>query len=1311
MQTIYQLKEQPVTDAPLLLFECRLEDGSLERWSTHRVQFAGQTYAARVLRHNVFEIQTASDQGVDAIPKISLTLANADSHFSEIERSTGFKGARITVHFLFYDLRAGSPTTEDMVLFQGVANPPEEITESSFRVSATNRMSLQRLLLPGVRIQRRCPWEFPATAEQRQEAADGGERGKWSIYYRCGYSADIEPGGVGNLDSGSPFVSCGFTRVDCEARGMFRQDNRQRPTGRFGGVEFVPSSIVVRSYGEKGSHTVTSSENEARYNDFVPLLYGTTWTSPLIAFARNDGNLTHIEAILGMGEIQGILKLLVNDIEIPMGRSGTNMTGTGWYNVITLGSRNGSASLDFADKDGKPLGDPYGSIAALSVVVPNRISDGRSLPSMKALVQGQKLLTFRIDGAAEDGVFSNNPVWVLLDVLLRSGWRREEIEPLSFAAAAAYCDELIETRDIYGSPMQIPRFRCNLAVKTRRSAGDLIRGVRNSSRLFLTYGKGGLLELRVEDTIALQQPSKPEWSSATEKLDGGWPYYEFGDGAPTPSGRLLSGIRRRDSGESSLRVWSRSTADTPNRFAVEFQDELNEYQQDSLSLIDVVDAGKTGQEITATLPALGLPNFDQAARLIKFNLDKSISGNCYVEFETSVRSVGLQPGDIIALTYLKEGFNRQPFRILKIAPGANYRMALITAQIHKDEWYTDTNGQLSFDSEGRRQPDARARVPRPLVGSKLNEFGEAEFEVVETRSEGADGGVSVELSVGFIAPGSPKTSAPGIPLVSLEAGVETTGGTLPPNTTFYYAISSAGAEDEESPLSFIVRATTPDGPSTNRIKLKGISLPAEATGFHVYRGPSPAELCRIATNQAPAAEFNDSGLAQDLVAPPDAAYDHANFYWRLELQPEYPAVVHSPDTIGNADLAMPVNEYADKVVRITRGTGAGQERRILGNNSTILTVETKWDLEPDASSFFVVSEPSWQFGARCRTSPVQFGIPNRAGAWIQISGRSANVSDIECSYELSPLTRWQIGGGSDDTGIPGAPDFGLHAPGSGTLELSGVGFEDLSNTRTISSGTLTVFYWNELSSPCQIYLRQAIGADDQTIELDPAGPAGPGDIVQVDAEIMRIEESLDGGRQYSVLRAAQGSKAAEHPTRSAVYHLEKHVAITPFARGFFGSPYSGSWSYSFTLPDVRVASAQLFVTNAQGESDSTTLAFSDGLDGGLRTLSGGQYTLQVEGVLAIQSDATPALVIEASHAVRDVYAVVREPSLDGEIRLKLTQDGVKYCELVIDKGSLISHAVDGFGMPPLVQGAKLSVDVTATGQASPGSDLTIIIRL
>ena len=103
---------------------------------------------------------------------------------------------------------------------------------------------------------------------------------------------------------------------------------------------------------------------------------------------------------------------------------------------------------------------------------------------------------------------------------------------------------------------------------------------------------------------------------------------------------------------------SRSIADTPNQVTVEFQDAFNGYQQDSLLTVDVDDVQLTGQVITTALMALGIPNYDQAARISQFTLDKAVDGNTYITFATSVKALGLRPGDIITVTYLKEGFER-----------------------------------------------------------------------------------------------------------------------------------------------------------------------------------------------------------------------------------------------------------------------------------------------------------------------------------------------------------------------------------------------------------------------------------------------------------------------------------------------------------------------------------------------------------------------------------------------------------------------------------------------------------------------------
>ncbi len=604
-----------------------------------------------------------------------------------------------------------------MVVFQGLLNPPDEILEETVRLSAVNRMNMQRVILPSVRIQRYCPWAFPTTQSQRKEAISGGSEGVHSRFFNCGYSAG-EIGGIGNLDgSGNPFNSCNLTHIDCVERGMFDQDSASNVTRRFGGIEFVPTSIRVRSHSRKNQHDSVAVANEARFNDFVPIIYGTGWLEPPVVFSRNDGNLTRMEVLVGQGKINQIVKVLVNNVEIPEGIVGRDMTGTGWWNLFADGGRNGGFNLNFVNPSGIPLGDPYGSMASLSVVVPNQINDGRVLPRVKLLVEGLRLETFDGAGVSQGTQFSDNPVWILLDVLRRTGWSLGEVDLISFSDATVFCDETIAAIDNNGSPVSVKRFRCNVGVRSHRTAAEVIRGIRNNSRLQLTYRSDGKLAVLVENSLLLQQPTKPEGSNAPSPLNGGWPAYVYSDGS-TPG--LTSAILRNPDNSVSVRLWSRPIADTPNRFSVEFADVFNEYQQDSLAVLDADDVNRTRQEITGQLAADGLPTFDQAGRCLKFFLDRSLQGNRYVTFETSVKALGQRVGDIITMTYVKEGFIDQPFRIIKIEPSTNYRSVRISAQIHDDAWYNDTNGQLSLIPATSRQPESEQGIPCPLYGDEFD---------------------------------------------------------------------------------------------------------------------------------------------------------------------------------------------------------------------------------------------------------------------------------------------------------------------------------------------------------------------------------------------------------------------------------------------------------------------------------------------------------------------------------------------------------------------------------------------------------------
>lgn len=1303
MQTIENLKNQPFTETPLFLFECKFASGAVEHWSSHAVTVDGQSYRARVLGHNVFEWKLSADEGADTGSKISLTLANADSYLSVLERMTGFKGAQLTVRFVFFALKEGTAASESRVIFRGIAGSPDEITESSVRVSFTNRLSLLRVALPQIRIQKRCPWAFPMTPEQRQEAVTGGARADYSPYYRCGYSPDI-PGGCGNFSTdGKPYTSCSYTKADCVLRGMYDKDASDRTTRRFGGIQFVPSTIAVRGYGEKDWHSSAVQTNEAKYNDVVPMLYGAAWYGPPIVCSRNDGNLTRMEVLLGVGEVQRVIKVVVNDYEIPEGVTGANMTATGWYQLVTPGTRNGEFNPDFADASGNPVGDPYGSMAMMSVVVPNRISNGQSLPKIQVLADGLKLDRYNVDGSPAGKTFTNNPAWVLLDILRRCGWSLEDMDVPSFAKSAQYLEEPVPAKDLHGNPTSIPRFQCNLPLQRRRSAADLVRGVRNGSMVLLSYAPGGKLQLRVEGDLASQQNAKPAGSNSTEALSGGWPAYEFSDGT-----RPFSGILRRESGEPWFRIWSRGTSETVNRLSLEFQDQFNEYQQDSLSLLDLDDVDLTGQELNGSIAALGVANFDQAARVLSLALQKSIQGNVYVEFGTSVRAFGLTPGDLIAITYEKEAFDRMPFRVVRIAPTTNFRTAVITAQVHDDAWYSAPD----LTHPGGRRLNSGSRVPRPLIGAVLDDNEVPQFKIEEKPREAADGTPSVVLTVEFHAPGRVQAVGLAAPVLSLTPVIHEEGGTLAAGT-YYYALSGLDPAGAEGPLSFSVRAAVAGESKTNTVQLRDISVDAGTTALNVYRGKVPASLVRIAASVAVDTEFIDDGShTPELIGPPDPNYDHANFYWRLELQPETRVSSQSANSVTGSALSMTANQFRGAIVRITAGKGAGQERPVIANEETSLTVAPEWDIEPDESSSFCVAEASWKFGALTVDGPAEFEVPNRKNATVHISGRSANVRDEECPAEISPLTRWRIGGcGGADADIPPVPAFGLYAPGAGKVEVMSISFTDLTNTHTVTAGTLTLYYENELKPPVPGSLASPL--DDATTELVLDVPVKAGDVLRVENEIISVNADAESG-ECSFTRGSHGSVAVAHEAGTKVYILSRRVQIVPFADDFFGSPASGDYTHSFDFSDVRIWAAELFVTNSHGSGLPKQLSFTTTTEGGLRTLSGGQYSIQIDGFVAAEANAAPAIVVETSHAVRDVYAVVSSAPAGGPISLLLKMDGSPYCGLTIPDGATASDIIPGTTLLPLTDRAKLTLEVVSVPQGKdnfPGRDLSVSIRL
>ena len=127
------------------------------------------------------------------------------------------------------------------------------------------------------------------------------------------------------------------------------------------------------------------------------MVYGTALVNPPVVNVQGDPNSTRGEAVICLGEVNNIQKLVVNDEVLS---PATDMDGNSGYivpeklmryDVINRGGRNGRTNKD-AQFDGN--GDPYGSMCAVEWVVFKNVVEPSSVPNIYAVVQGPKLPVF-----------------------------------------------------------------------------------------------------------------------------------------------------------------------------------------------------------------------------------------------------------------------------------------------------------------------------------------------------------------------------------------------------------------------------------------------------------------------------------------------------------------------------------------------------------------------------------------------------------------------------------------------------------------------------------------------------------------------------------------------------------------------------------------------------------------------------------------------------------------------------------------------------------------------------------------------------
>lgn len=1276
LTTIRLAKEAEQTYQPLMLVAVTFEDGSVLRLCTHGLrtadggfQYGGQDWFPRIMNQDLSATQLMSDSGIDGSPSANLQLADPDKFLWNnwfLDKPT--KGATAVVTFVFWDVGTSTFSSDSKVVFSGLCGAVTDFTNESCTLPIRSRFDMASKQLPVVRIQKRCPWVFPQTVAQRQAAADDQS----SIYFECGYSPDATGGNArGNYQSGTtPFSVCDFTAEACRARGMYVEDSSSRQTGRFGGVSWSnPQSTVSRPLGGKWEE-VQNNGNEAKFGDFVPLVYGTQRVKPLVLNVLADGNVTKMEVLLCYGQISEIYEVVVNDQYVPhvdddalfmtnIKQGGNNITG--FWRTVNDGRRDGAPNDDALYDQ---LGDPYGSLAVVEISVPRAVAAAGSIPVVEVYFRGPKIRVYS-DATTWSMEFTESPAWVVMDILHWAGVRYEDMDIQSFVDLHAKHLRSIDVVDQHGNATIQTAYTMGLTLRTRKSAAEVLRGIRiaNDFAIVPNYKASGKLAVIQEETLAEQQPSDDLDSNfhdpvASLLLDGtvadGYVKYSFDERHYVVN-----------SGKTTFKMSVKGES-PGNKLSISFQNKFDRNLDDSLTVLDAEDLIRTGSETPGSVSIEGINNFNQGYRVLNRILAKATRGNprlsldgssigdtggsLVVEFETTFRCHHLAVSDIVQITNQAWGLDAVLFRVVKIQPKTNFETVVVTCAWHNDLWHLDAFGQ---SNQPLFRPAFRNRLARPsfswspfqeqpqLLGDDaLYEESDWSFSIEPTFEEAADKTSRMLYVVRGRTPQNTWPSSPEPPFVDLQGSSDTTGGNIPGGVTYFVAVCpklSIGAFDADVRLGAPSKVCTihvPAGTDTNVLTVTGLVWSSGTLGYAAFCGTHRDKLTLWDWDDTTPSEINLDTFEKNTAGVPDPEFDRHVFRTKRVLVPGNVLVKVVDSTATTLQVALlddttpsfTTDQFEDHVLSLM---GMVDHDRLVvlnclitANTSDVLTV----------ANFDPTGMARWSGDVGVKPGDV-FCI--RAKTTVGSDGDGHYVEDVEWDNDSRP----------------------------GGFEVDELRGNLLRCVAGVARNSVHKIKWNT--------------ADRIYIEGSWTVTPGAGDIFVVEEPTWRTEAKSDP------------------ITNDAFMSETAHTILAD--------------NVANTVTLISTSTLDGGGNQSTGAFDPVREVFNYG-DGGALGFVGAIY-MNMESTIAIGPDVAPQTFLNETARAKAVRATLKTAPSGGPVELDIKVDGVLWMSLTIPDGDLEVEATPAelAAATDIGAGLNVSLDVTSVPVTFPGADLAVII--
>ena len=557
-----------------------------------------------------------------------------------------------------------------------------------------------------------------------------------------------------------------------------------------------------------------------------------------------------------------------------------------------------------------------------------------------------------------------NPVWVLLDVMVKAGWSYADFDIPSWIAAAAICDRQITRLDGTTGPL----FSTSLVLKEPKSVSEIVRGLRLSCRATLAPNRdnGALLGVQIDSTLADQQPSaiaESNYSTAVASVDhtgaskDGYVAYRFSD----DDGTIL-----RKGKKSSLQINQQPINNSFNSVNFTFQDSQNSYVEDAVTVRDSQDINNIGQEVSYTLPVLGVNTYDMAQRVGAWFLATKLEGNprgdsggtWTFKFDTSFRAVHLRIGDLIMVNSNHDGVTNQLARVTSITPTTNFETLTIEATWHLDEWYLDAFGTANY-SLSPAIAASLVRPPLPWVPNQAapvnssDPFGPTKtFDLSQTYAN-QNGTIQPQIVINGAAPGKQLSADVVPPLFDMVATATAGSGTISGGQNYALCVCTYDANGLWSKPSNTVNVQIASGLNTYEIKLTGLNWQEKVvagtaitpTGYGVWMGPDGNHMTLQASNTGTPSTLTLSSYSASGIGLPDPEFDHFNakiFIGRHTGSVGAQATGVTSSTITSAGASWTANCFANRVVSIIAEYSTGlvsvKNYAITSNTSDTLTV-------------------------------------------------------------------------------------------------------------------------------------------------------------------------------------------------------------------------------------------------------------------------------------------------------------------------------------------------------------------------------------